>query len=105
MLGVGVAGVLFKQFIFYIEMLQLEGHDGAIARARQYGEGNERPVAAFDFSFRRHGFKNGSNLRERRAGLVPVRRRDSRQIVRRIEIFRVGIFDVWLGNPSRLPTR
>jgi hypothetical protein len=45
----------------------------------------------FYFSLRRHCVENGSNLRERRAGLVSKRRRDTLMIVWRIEIFRVGI--------------
>src|SRR5664279_2506392 len=64
-LGEHLPSVLFKQFMFYVDMLKLEGNDGAVARAREDCEGDKRPVAALDFSLRRHCVENGSNLRER----------------------------------------
>lgn len=66
-LGEHLPRILFQQFVPYVDMLQLEGNDGAVARACEDREGDQRPVAAFDFRLRRHGVKNGANLRERRA--------------------------------------
>jgi hypothetical protein len=81
-----------QQFVFYVDMLKLERHDGAVARTRENGEGNKRAVAPLDFCRRWHGIKNSSNLLECREWLAAMRRRDARQIFRRIEIFRIRVF-------------
>jgi hypothetical protein len=74
-------------------MLQFEGYDGAIARAREDRESDERAVAAFDLRIGRHGVEHGADLCERRASLVSTRGRNTREIVRRVEIIGVRIFD------------
>ena len=97
--------ILFEQFAFEVDMLQFEGDDGAIARAGQNRKGDERAVAPLDFRRRPHCVQNELDLRERRAWTVSMRRRDARQIFRRVEIFRVGLFDAgavvrFFGEPE-----
>jgi len=89
-----LTGVLLDTFAFEVDMLQLERDHSSIAGARNKREGNDSAVAAFDFVALRHGFQHCADLLDRRAGLVTARGRDTRDLVRRVEILNVCRIDM-----------
>ncbi len=90
-LGSHLPRILQDHLVLQVDVFELEGHDRAVTRAREDGEGEKRTVAAFDLRRLWHRVERLPDLRHGRARLWPMRRRDPGQIVRRIEIFGVAI--------------
>src|SRR5262249_22218009 len=107
-LRVHLPRILVEPALVDINVLELEGSDGPVTGTGEYGEGDERTVAALDLGGRRHGPDDIPDLLKGRHARIPVSLGDPRLLGRQVEIFGIGVRDPGLvprlsGQPDEEP--